>query len=72
MFSATVGARHASPLRALVGSFKAAASRAAGRRLWQRSFHDRVIRDEPELQALHPYVVDNPLRWAVDLDHPAT
>jgi putative transposase len=63
-------AGHAPPLPAVIGSFKGAASRAAGQRLWQRSFHDRVIRSESELHALRRYVLDNPLRWALDRENP--
>jgi putative transposase len=60
------GAGHAPPLHLLIGSLKAAASRLAGRPLWQRSYFDRVIRNEAELQHLRQYVADNPLRWALD------
>jgi REP-associated tyrosine transposase len=63
-------AGHAPPLPVVIGSFKAAASRTAGRPLWQRSFHDRVIRDESELQASRQYIADNPLRWAIDRENP--
>jgi putative transposase len=63
-------ARHASPLRVVVGSFKAAVSRTIGLRIWQRSFHDRVIRNDEELEALRRYVVENPLRWALDRENP--
>jgi REP element-mobilizing transposase RayT len=63
-------AGHAPPLPAVIGSFKAAASRTAGRPLWQRSFHDRVIRDESELRAFRQYVADNPLKWAIDRENP--
>jgi putative transposase len=63
-------AGHAPPLPAVIGSFKGAASRAAGRPLWQRSFHDRVIRNESELQELRQYVLDNPLKWALDRENP--
>jgi putative transposase len=59
-------AGHAPPLPVVIGSFKSVASRTAGRPLWQRSFYDRVIRDEDELRALQKYVVQNPLRWALD------
>lgn len=66
-------ATHASPLHlgSLVGAFKAAASRLAGRSLWQRGYHDRVIRDEAELGALRGYIDENPLRWAVDRENPS-
>jgi putative transposase len=65
-------AGHAPPLPRLIASFKSAASRAAGRPLWQRSYYDRVIRDEIELRMLRGYVVDNPLKWAVDQENPST
>jgi hypothetical protein len=54
-----------------MGSFKSAAARRAGRPLWQRSFYDRVIRDEDELRAFREYVADNPARWAVDHENPS-
>jgi putative transposase len=63
-------AGHAPPLPVVIGSFKAAASRAAGQVLWQRSFHDRVIRDERELHAIRRYVVENPLKCALDRENP--
>jgi len=48
----------------VVGTFKAAVSRAwPGLGLWQRGYHDRVIRDERELIALREYVAANPLRY---------
>jgi putative transposase len=65
-------AGHAPPLPVVIGSFKSVASRTAGRALWQRSFYDRVIRDEDELRALRKYVVENPLRWALDNENPSS
>ena len=32
-------------------------------RLWQRSFYDRVIRDEPERDEIREYIRMNPQRW---------
>ena len=63
-------AGHARPLPVLIASFKSAVSRQAGRPVWQRSFHDRVLRDDHELPALRRYVSENPLRWAVDRENP--
>jgi putative transposase len=31
--------------------------------VWQRGFHDRVIRDEKELNAVRQYIQSNPQRW---------
>ena len=35
-----------------------------GAPVWQRSFHDRVIRNETEFLHLWGYILDNPIRWA--------
>lgn len=39
-------------------------------RLWQRSFYDRVIRDEDEWNAFRQYILDNPVRWTIDRENP--
>ena len=57
--------RRPPPLPAVVGAFKARASRRAGRPLWQRGYHDRVVRDEIELNALREYIATNPARWTM-------
>jgi len=62
--------RRPPPLPAVVGMAKARASRRAGFSLWQRGFHDRIVRDERELQALREYIETNPLRWALDRENP--
>ena len=33
------------------------------RRLWQRNFYERVIRDEYEMNEVRAYIRDNPSRW---------
>jgi putative transposase len=33
---------------------------------WQRSFHDRVIRDKGELVAIGRYIIKNPCHWSDD------
>jgi REP element-mobilizing transposase RayT len=62
--------RRPPPLPAVVGAFKARASRRADRVLWQRGYHDRIVRDRHELAALREYIETNPLRWALDREHP--
>lgn len=37
--------------------------------LWQRSYHDRIIRDESELNRIRDYVANNPSRWGEDTFH---
>ena len=50
----------------VVGQMKRAASKAAGIPLWQKSFHDRVIRNEPEYLKIWNYIDENPLKWELD------
>ena len=40
------------------------------RHLWQRSYHDHIIRNERELDAIRAYILANPSRWALDIDNP--
>ena len=37
---------------------------------WQRSFHDRVIRNEKELYKKRDYIIGNPAKWAEDRNNP--
>ena len=50
----------------VVGQMKRAASKAAGIPLWQKSFHDRVIRNEKEYLKIWKYIDENPLKWELD------
>jgi uncharacterized protein (TIGR00252 family) len=38
--------------------------------LWQRSFHDHVIRAEATLNRIREYIASNPLRWDLDRENP--
>lgn len=64
-------------LGAVIGEFKTAASREviefrllSKGPLWQRGYHDHIIRHDRELDAVRKYILDNPARWADDPDHP--
>lgn len=39
------------------------------KRLWQRSFYDHVIRNEQELNRIREYIINNPLRWLLDVEN---
>jgi len=39
-------------------------------RLWQRNYYEHVIRNEESLMRIHQYIVENPLRWAMDRENP--
>ena len=36
---------------------------------WQRSFHDRIIRNEAEYQRIWQYIDENPALWDEDVYH---
>jgi len=40
------------------------------RRLWQRSYHDHIIRDDNDLTRIRDYVLNNPALWQNDTFHP--
>jgi len=37
--------------------------------VWQRNYHDRIIRNERELNAFRKYIEDNPLQWALEREN---
>jgi REP element-mobilizing transposase RayT len=61
----------------LVRAFKSASTRSInqtmqtpGRKIWQRNYHEHVIRDETDWRRIAEYVADNPRRWAEDSLNP--
>jgi REP element-mobilizing transposase RayT len=56
----------------VVGTYKAAVSRFSSRSgLWQRGYYDHVVRDANDLARIREYIATNPIRWALDPEHPA-
>jgi putative transposase len=58
------------PLGRLVGAFKTASTgrvnelaTTPGAQLWQRNYHERVIRNNLAMDALRRYVANNPVLW---------
>ena len=41
------------------------------RRLWQRNYYERVIRDESEFSRVREYIANNPMEWEFDRENPA-
>ena len=37
------------------------------KRVWQRSYHDRIIRNETEYQHIWQYIHENPVKWQEDI-----
>jgi REP element-mobilizing transposase RayT len=38
--------------------------------LWHRSFYDHIIRHDGSLARIREYIINNPLKWALDKLHP--
>ena len=60
-------------LSAIVRSFKSAATKRinaigsdACERVWQRNYYEHIIRDDEDLNNHRRYILDNPLKWALD------
>jgi putative transposase len=59
-------------LSEIIRAFKAFSARTINQKYpdglfqWQRSFHDRIIRDQGEMAAISRYIVDNPRHWSID------
>jgi putative transposase len=59
------------PLATFIRGVKSAVTSRAHReidepvhRVWQRGYHDRILRDDVELVAAKMYIANNPIRWA--------
>ena len=50
----------------VIGQMKRWASKEAGILLWQKSFHEHVIRGEEDFREIWRYIGENPAKWAQD------
>ena len=62
---------NASPITAIVGQYKSSVSKLIHQiqpnlLVWQRSFHDHVIRTQRRYEVIWSYIDTNPLRWRED------
>jgi putative transposase len=67
------GGRGNPPLQDIIGRFKSFTTyefnkinKTKGKLLWQRNFHDHIIRNEHVLQKIRQYITDNPAKWHED------
>lgn len=49
-----------------VTSLARSASRQDSNIIWQRGFHEHIIRNESSLLKIREYVINNPLKWELD------
>ena len=63
----TGGRRNAAPtISSVVNQFKGCVTKAVGSPCWQKSFHDRIVRDEREYLKIWEYIDANPGKWTED------
>ena len=77
------GAGSGPTLGEVVGAFKSVTTveygggvrrmgwRQYDRRLWQRNYFERVVRDERELGLIREYIVNNAVNWEYDGENPS-
>jgi len=65
------------PLSEILRAFKTFSSRRINKRrgtpgaqVWQRNFHDRIVRDQDELEGIRRYIAENPAKWNEDPENP--
>ena len=54
------------PLQNVIGQLKSCTTNKFGDILWQRSFHDHIIRGEKDYQKIWEYIDTNATRWEED------
>jgi putative transposase len=59
----------------IIGAFKTTSSKLIhevgfANFSWQKSFYDRVIRNETELLIKQQYILNNPPKWELDRNNP--
>lgn len=71
------GRREARSISSFISGFKSAVTSRARKllgnpelALWQRGFHEHVIRSEESLNCLRQYQIDNPRAWELDRYNP--
>ncbi|OGY45945.1 MAG: hypothetical protein A3J62_01455 [Candidatus Buchananbacteria bacterium RIFCSPHIGHO2_02_FULL_38_8] len=62
-------------LSELIGAFKTTSSKlihqlGLSEFQWQRSFYDRIIRNEKELDNIRKYILENVIKWNQDINNP--
>ena len=50
----------------IVQHLKGVVTKRLGHSIWQKSFHDHIIRNEREYRMIWEYIDTNPLRWTED------
>ena len=75
----TIGPNKRKPLGRLVGAFKTVSTKeinlirgTPAATIWQRNYYEHIIRNEGELARIRKYIDENPLKWDLDQENPAS
>ena len=75
----SIPSRRPRTLGSLIAGFKAPCTNrindlrdSPGVPVWQRNYHDRIIRNEAELNRIRQYIINNPANWSLDPENPVT
>jgi len=60
-------AMRAPTISKIVNQMKGYVTKKVGYSIWQKLFHDRIIRNEAEYLKIWQYIDENPARWAEDM-----
>jgi len=73
IYGATAGASHRPTLMDIICAFKSLSTRICnkqdniqGRKIWQTSFYEEIIRNEKAHNEIRRYIEENPARWSED------
>ncbi len=62
---------------AIIGQFKSVVTKqinqiraTPGIPVWQRNYYEHIVRNDIDLNLIHKYILDNPLRWTEDEENP--
>lgn len=50
----------------VVAQLKGVVTKQAGMNIWQKSFHDHIVRTESDYRDIWEYIDNNPLKWTTD------
>jgi len=55
-----------SMLAKIINAFKSLTSRKIGTSIWQRGYHDHIIRNDESYRKIYQYIEQNPTKWKQD------
>ncbi|MFA5367512.1 MAG: transposase [Dehalococcoidia bacterium] len=67
----------ANSIPTIIRAFKSASTKrinemrnSCGTSIWQRNYYEHVIRNDKDLDDIRQYILDNPVCWSDDENHP--